>query len=154
VTAWPFFDANAVYGISATSASDTQAPSWSSHIARGYRTGVQASPGMAAMAAMAARMLAFTGTVTENRAPARRIAPVTAALQNAESSRTTIIPVHPHSTAVAMARVARLAAPRAEAALPPRSLVPAITGAAIGVLTTAASVFSPRTSSDLPWIEA
>ena len=60
--------------------------------------------------------------------------------------------MHPHSRAVPMARAARLAAPRAEAAFPPRSLVAAITGADSGVLTTAASAFSPRTSSDLPWI--
>jgi len=33
----------------------------------------------------------------------------------------------------------------------PRSRVLAITGAASGVLMVAASVFSPRTSSDLPW---
>ena len=32
------------------------------------------------MAAMAARMLAFIGAVTENRAPPRRIVPITAAL--------------------------------------------------------------------------
>ena len=51
-----------------------------------------------------------------------------------------------------MACVVRLAAPRAEAALPPRSLVAAITGADSGVLTVAASAFSPRTSSDFPWI--
>jgi hypothetical protein len=43
----------------------------------GYRIGVQAS---SPMAAIAARMLAFMGAVTGNRAPARRIAPVTAAL--------------------------------------------------------------------------
>ena len=36
VTAWPFFDANAVYCVSA---SQTQACSWSSRIARGYRIG-------------------------------------------------------------------------------------------------------------------
>ena len=77
MTAWPFFDANAVYRVSATSASETQAPSWSSQIARGYRIGVQLSSGMAAIAA---RMLAFRGTVTENRAPPRRTAPITAAL--------------------------------------------------------------------------
>ena len=61
-----------------------------------------------------------------------------------------IVPAQPHSRAVVMARAARLAAPRAEAALPPRSRVAAITGAAIGVLMVAASAFSPRTSSDLP----
>jgi hypothetical protein len=51
-----------------------------------------------------------------------------------------------------MARAARLAAPRAEAAFPPRSRMAAITGADSGVLTTAASAFRLRTSSDLPWI--
>ena len=45
-----------------------------------------------------------------------------------------IIPVQPQSRAVPMARAARLAAPRAEAAFPPRSLVAAITGADSGVL--------------------
>jgi len=77
VTALPFFDANAVYSTSATSASDTHAPNWSSQIARGYRIGVQAS---SPMAAIAARMEAFMGAVTENRAPFPRIAPITAAL--------------------------------------------------------------------------
>jgi len=46
------------------------------------------------------------------------------------------------------------AAPRAEAALPPRSLVAAITGAASGGQTVAASTFRPRTSKVLPWIFA
>jgi hypothetical protein len=77
VTAWPFFDANAVYSTSATSASEIQACNWSSQIARGYRIGVQAS---SPMAAIAARMLPFMGTVTENRASWERIAPITAAL--------------------------------------------------------------------------
>ena len=63
-----------------------------------------------------------------------------------------IVPVQPQSRAVPMARAARLAAPRAEAAFPPRSLVAAITGADSGVLITAASAFRPRTSSDFPWI--
>ena len=44
------------------------------------------------------------------------------------------MPVQPQSRAVPMARAARLAAPRAEAAFPPRSLVVAITGADSGVL--------------------
>ena len=60
------------------------------------------------------------------------------------------MPVQPQSRAVATAWAARLAAPRAEAAFPPRSLVAAITGADSGVLTTAASAFRPRTSSDFP----
>ena len=46
-------------------------------MACGYWMAVQAS---SAMAAIAARMPAFTGAVTENRAPPRRIAPITAAL--------------------------------------------------------------------------
>ena len=61
-------------------------------------------------------------------------------------------PVQPQARAVPMARAARLAAPRAEAAFPPRSRVAAITGADSGVLTTAASAFRPLTSSDFPWI--
>ena len=77
MTAWPFFDAKAVYPVSATSASEIQQSSWSSQIASGYLMAVQAS---SPMAAIAARMLLFTGTVTENRAPPRRIAPITAAL--------------------------------------------------------------------------
>ena len=77
VTAWPFFEANAVYSASATSASEVRASSWSSQIACGYLMAVQApSP----MAAMAARMPAFMGAVTENRAPLRRTALITAAL--------------------------------------------------------------------------
>ena len=63
-----------------------------------------------------------------------------------------MVPVQPQARAVPMAWAARLAAPRAEEALPPRSLVAAITGAASGVLTAAMSAFSPRTSTDLPWI--
>jgi hypothetical protein len=77
VTAWPFFDANAVYSVSATSASETQQPAWSSQITRGYRIGVQSS---SPMPAIAARMLTFTGAVTEKNAPRRRAAPMTAAL--------------------------------------------------------------------------
>jgi hypothetical protein len=46
-------------------------------MACGYLIAVQACSGMAAIAA---RMPAFIGTVTENRASPRRIAPITAAL--------------------------------------------------------------------------
>ena len=63
-----------------------------------------------------------------------------------------MVPVAPQARAVPMAWAARLAAPRDEGAFPPRSLVAAITGAASGVLTAAMSAFSPRTSTDLPWI--
>ena len=62
------------------------------------------------------------------------------------------VPVAPQARAVPTASAARLAAPRLEAAFPPRSRAAAITGADSGVLTVAASAFRPRTSSDLPWI--
>src|SRR5260370_1129227 len=51
-----------------------------------------------------------------------------------------------------MASAASDAAPRAEFAVPPRSLVAAITGAASGVETTAASAFNPRLVKLLPGI--
>jgi hypothetical protein len=54
--------------------------------------------------------------------------------------------------AVAMAPAAKVAAPRAEFAVPLRSRAAAITGAPSGVQIVAASAFSPRTSRDLPWI--
>ena len=54
----------------------------------------------------------------------------------------------PACLAVLIASATRVAAPRAEPALPPRNLADATTGAASGVLTVAASTFSPRTSSD------
>jgi hypothetical protein len=111
--------------------------------------GVQAVSGMAAIAALTAW---FIGAVTEKKAPARRTAPVNAAEQNAESARTIRIPVHPVLRAVPTACPAKLAAPREDAALPPRSRVAPITGAATGVLTVAASTFRPRTSRLLPWI--
>ena len=57
--------------------------------------------------------------------------------------------MHPASRAVAIASATRLAAPRAEPALPPRNRAEATTGAASGVDTVATSTFNPRTSSDL-----
>src|SRR5215472_10039807 len=96
------------------------------------------------MAAMAARTLGSMRTVTEKRAPASPAAQQAGGPSNAESIRTTSVPVHP----------AARAAPREEAAFPPRSLVAAITGAASGVQTVAASTFRPRTSRLLPWIFA
>ena len=63
-----------------------------------------------------------------------------------------MVPVAPQSRAVPMARAARPSAPRAEGAFPPRSRVAAATGAASGVLTAAISAFSPRTSTDVPWV--
>ena len=60
--------------------------------------------------------------------------------------------MHPAWRAVLIASAASDAAPRAEFALPPRSRVAAITGAASGVEITAASAFRPRTVRLLPWI--
>ena len=62
------------------------------------------------------------------------------------------MPVQPAARAVPIASAIIEAAPRAEAALPPRSRVAAITGAASGVQIVAASTFRPRTSRLLPWI--
>ena len=62
------------------------------------------------------------------------------------------VPAQAASRAAAAASVIRLAAPRADDAFPPRSRTAAITGAARGVQIVAASAFSPRTSTVLPWI--
>ena len=60
--------------------------------------------------------------------------------------------MHPAWRAALIASAASDAAPRAEFAVPPRSRAAAITGAASGVETTAASAFRPRTVRLLPWI--
>ena len=60
----------------------------------------------------------------------------------------------PACRAVVIASATRVAAPRAEPALPPRSRAAATTGAASGVLMVAASTFNPRTSSDFEAILA
>jgi hypothetical protein len=72
-----FRDVNAVYPVSATSASETQHDSWSSQRACGYLTAVQASSPMRPIAAL---MLVFIGTVTEKYAPLRMAALITAEL--------------------------------------------------------------------------
>ena len=64
------------------------------------------------------------------------------------------MPLHSAARAVLTASVIIEAAPRAEAAFPPRSRVAAITGAASGVQMLAASTFRPRISKVLPWIFA
>jgi hypothetical protein len=79
--------------------------------------------------------------VTENRTLARRAA-ITLREWNAESARGTISPAGVHCVArtafvVAMASATSDPAPRAEPALPARSWVAAITGAASGVLIVA-----------------
>jgi hypothetical protein len=56
-----------------------------------------------------------------------------------------MIPVHPASFEAPVASAISDAAPRAVSAFPPRSRVAAITGADSGVVTVAASAFSPRT---------
>jgi hypothetical protein len=72
-----FFDVNAVYWISVTSASETQQSSWSSQMAWGYLIAVQES---SPVRAIAARTEESIGTVTEKCAPPRRTALITAAL--------------------------------------------------------------------------
>jgi len=149
VTAWPFFDANAVYSTSATSASETQAPSWSSQIARGYRIGIQALPGMAAIAA---RMLALAGGGDRE--------PGAAAADRADHRGVIERRVQPDDDRAGAAGLPRGAdGPGGQAGRAARRggvaaacLVAAITGADSGVLTVAASAFSPRTSRLLPWI--
>jgi hypothetical protein len=69
----------------------------------------------------------------------------TAWLSNAESIRASRTPVAPAARAVVMASATKLAAPLAEPALPRRSRVPAITGAAIGVDSVASRGCNPRT---------
>jgi hypothetical protein len=64
-------------GTSAISASEIQARSWSSQIARGYLMAVQASPGIDVIAAVTAGSIR---AVAEKYAPARRQAARNAAL--------------------------------------------------------------------------
>jgi len=87
------------------------------------------------VAAIAALTAGSRRAVTEKNAPWRRIAQQAPALQNAESMRTTIRPVHPATRAVVTASAANDAAP-------PRSRVLPVTGAACGV--TAAAPLSPE----------
>ena len=63
-----------------------------------------------------------------------------------------ISPAQPQARAVPMASLTRLAAPRPEAAFPPRSRTAPMTGADSGVLIAPASAFSPFTSSGFPAI--
>src|SRR5436190_9860492 len=100
--------------------------------------GVHASSGIEAIAAFTAGSIR---AVTEKHAPARRQAPVNAAQYNPESARAMIVPVHPADRAAPSASAANEATPRAVFALPPRSRVPAMSGAACGVLIVAASAF-------------
>ena len=111
--------------------------------------GVHASPGIEAIARLTA---ASIRAVTEKHVPARRQALVNAAQYNPESARATIVPVHSAGRAAPSASATNEAMPRAVFALPPRTRVPAITGAACSVLIVAASAFSPRTSTVLPEI--
>ncbi len=102
-----FFEVNAVYRISAISASEIQrASSWSQTASR-YLIGFQAVSGMAAIVA---RMVFVLATVIEWWAPAARIALTSLAEKNAESARTRIIAVTPAS------RSARIASATSESA--------------------------------------
>jgi hypothetical protein len=65
-----------------------------------------------------------------------------------------MMPVAPASRAVPRASASRLAASRAEPALPPRNRAVVTTGEASGVDRAAISAFRPRTSSDFEAILA
>jgi hypothetical protein len=65
-----------------------------------------------------------------------------------------MVPVAPAWRAVVMASTTRLAAPRAEAALPPRNRAVVTTGAANGVDTAAINALGPRTSNNFDAIVA
>lgn len=80
-------------------------------------------------------------TVTENRAPADHPAERGRVMRRVRPTRSS--PAHPAVRAVATASAAKLAAPQAEFAFPPRSRVHAITGAPSGVLIVAAKRVQP-----------
>ncbi|MEU1567004.1 hypothetical protein ABZ504_42670 [Streptomyces mirabilis] len=102
---------NAVKGISATSASETQHSSSSSQTAALYSIGVQAS---SAMFTMASRTVFLTATAREKQTPAVRLASTTLWEKYAESARTMIWAVIPIARTVARASRSRLAAPLPE----------------------------------------
>jgi hypothetical protein len=58
--------------------------------------------------------------------------------------------VAPAARAVPICSATNEAAPRAEAAVPPRSRVPATSGALVGVEIAAISGFSPRSRTEYP----
>src|SRR5215468_10910218 len=93
---------------------------------------------------MAACSLGLHCRVSEKCAPALRQADTTGPEPNALSPRTRICPVAPADRAVVIACFTREAADRADAALPPRSLVAATTGAARSVLIAATNGERPR----------
>ena len=101
---------------------------------------------------MARWMAGFLVITSENSTLARRQARTTARLPKAESPRSRILPVAPAARAVVMAWAAIGPAPLPEPVLPARSRIPAITGAAVGVLTVVASGESPLRSTCFPEI--
>src|SRR3954452_18102794 len=83
------------------------------------------------------------GAGVEDRAPRRRIAATTSALEDAESARATTSPVAPHRAAMVRVSATSRAAPRVELVGPLRRRVAAMTGAEIGVDTIPTSAFNP-----------
>src|SRR4249919_858054 len=102
------------------------------------------------MALIAAATVRFLVSTTENRTFAFRHAPTTALLPYAESPRTRISPVAPAARAVLIASRTIDAAPLPEPALPARSRIPAITGAACRVLIVVANGDRPLRRTCLP----
>ena len=105
--------------------SRTRQPGRPSRSARGQPIGVRAPSAIRAIAALA---LLLPGALTENRAPGRPTAAITSPAWHAESVRTMTSPAQPAALAAAIAPRARPAAPRTEAAFPPRSRVAATAG--------------------------
>nr|WP_245718517.1 hypothetical protein [Nocardia miyunensis] len=94
---------------------------------------------------IAARIEAFIRTVTEKYVLNPRAAATICSAWNAESARTTTIPVASAERAVLIASATKLPALCAEFVAPRRSLAATITGRGSGVDTTAISAFSPLT---------
>src|SRR6187200_3585993 len=78
-------------------------------------------------------MRLFRATDRENSTPSVTQVVITVLVPNAESPRSMIVPIAPHSRAVPMACLTCQAAARPEPALPLRSRASAITGAARSV---------------------
>src|SRR4029078_766995 len=82
---------------------------------------------------MAVLMRLFRATDRENSTPSSTQVVITVLVPNAESPRSMIVSIPPHSRAVPMACLTCQAAARPEPALPLRSRASAITGAARSV---------------------
>jgi len=130
----------AVNSISATSASLIQAWACSSQTALVYLIGVHPS---FAMASIARRIGGLRRAVIEKQALRRSTAAITSEEKNAESARSTSVPVAPAFFAVIRASATNRWAPFALLVEPLRRRAAAMTGRLVGVLMIASSTFRP-----------